>query len=200
MPDPQLHDLAVKTADHLLQGAWEAVVPPEGHPGIYLHGPGQATLYLRHARRDRTRVAVSGHYPDSDVQPRSVVIKVAAARGPAALAAAIRARLLPDYLSELAKVLAHNRQRTQAAKRRRDNAAALATLLPGATVHEHGRDTTVVGWHPRTAGETLGEVSVTLSHDPQRAHLELRGVPVDLAEQIVRLIQQHLSQARASGM
>ncbi len=195
MRDPELYDLAVNTAEQLLGGGWAAVVPPDNYPGIYLHGPGQARLYLRRAERDRTRVAVSGRYPDTDVQPKSLAITVAWDRGPEWLASSIERRLLPEYLSTLAEVLERNRQRDRAAERRRYNAGELAALLAGATVRDDGKTSTIVHWYRpvHTAADAPSEASVELSYDGQHAcHLQLRSVPVDLAEQILRLIQQRV--------
>ncbi|MEO3753620.1 hypothetical protein [Streptomyces sp. B6B3] len=139
--------------------------------------------------QDAGRVVVTGRYPpvDEDTQlanpaPR---ITVRANRGPAVLAREITRRFMPPYLKRIAEMRVASAQRD---KRQRARAALIERL----TVHlPNGAD--VSEW-PNASGLTFagygGEGHLEVFGPDAPVHLDMKSVPLDVAQNIMRLLGQ----------
>jgi len=182
--DQQLRELARAIATHL-DGFCVQTDSEIGH-AVWLGHPDGRRLFVRRLWNNHGRIEVSGHYPHSDYyfQPgEHRKITVAMAREPAAIDREITRRLLPGYVQVLAKVQAHIAKRAAGDTRRAELAARLATLIPGASVHDDGHHSTTIRWYASDQ-EPIGDGRIELRHDATSATFTADSLPPATVERL----------------
>lgn len=150
---------------------------------VCVFGPSEERLSFSNALRatvNLTRVKVSGMYHHLAKQhndyPRDLKhadITVALDRGPAKIAREIERRLLPTYYAEIERVKA------SAAEARMAEAAQSSAETRLSVFGSRG--------YLSLPGPGYGNWSV--SYGGETASLELRGLPIDLAEKVLQLVK-----------
>jgi hypothetical protein len=181
------YELAVKVAAELGGNA-------RAHPGsdyegtaVTITGDGGITLHVESLYSDPGRVEISGVYPSTRMERLArTTITVAASRGPKVIAREITSRLLPGYLTELARVVEFNVRQAHDTGLREALAGKLTGMFPEAftrTTGYTGQGTEVV--IPREGGPGG---TIDLSTDATDVHLDLRGVPQAVALRMLEIL------------
>ncbi len=152
---------------------------PEDWPGAELAGPAGARVHVVRNWRDKSRLVISGSYPQSDYRAKRHEITVSAARDLRAIAAEITRRLLGDYLPELRAVQQYEARKASDAEARAKVMAEVSGII-GGQVHDDGY-TAELRYMPE-----LGYGTVKTSGDASAITLELRSIPRDTAMAVLR--------------
>lgn len=157
------------------------------HRGAYLDGPNGARLFLSLDWRNSDRVEVSGIFPrHSCYEVKRTEIGVSRDRGPAVIAREITRRLLPTYLTELARVQASNDERVVMRARRQEMAKTFAAIVGGTVDEEKDDDTrTRVRWYSDFKG--YGHVDISYRAD-SISELEVRSTSPERIEAALRAL------------
>lgn len=133
--------------------------------GFSLHGPDRAEIFVSQDRYGNGgKLHISARYPKNSLHDvKDVSINVSTSRGPANVAREIKRRVLPTYLPELARVLAHLARRHELEADRYGFACELNNI--------------VGGWVERDDRLNRTHVSVSRSapDDALRLNIELSG-------------------------
>jgi hypothetical protein len=179
--------LGPPVADALGEG-WtvDAGWDPVGCGGVMIDGPAGARLHFYESWKQPGKVRAEGCYPQTDARHGRPGVYVTASRGVAVIAREIRGRLLPGYLPDLARVLAHNAGETFEQGQRQVVADKVAGLFPGA----HHRAEGYHGGYLNTVIHAPGGGSghVTSSGAAGTLTLELRGVPTEVALRMLEVL------------
>lgn len=175
-----------------LGDGWTVITNPHGHRDEpYLvrgYGPDAPRVAVGRwgGRLSLTGVYPSGRRVPDALERQHVEISVADTRPPAAMAGEIRRRLLPDYLANLAAVVAYDDRCLAEDQTRAQAAEQLAGVIPGGYVQELPPQ-----WGKRTVHRVIahpdgaGSVTVELDPDGRTAKLEARSLPVGLVEELL---------------
>jgi hypothetical protein len=166
------------------------------HPGsdyegtaVTITGDGGITLHVESLYSDPGRVEISGVYPSTRMERLArTTITVAASRGPKVIAREITSRLLPGYLTELARVVEFNVRQAHDTGLREALAGKLTGMFPGAFTRTTGwtlQGTEVV--IPCDSGPSDGGTA-GLSTGAATVHLDLRGVPQAVALRMLEIL------------
>jgi hypothetical protein len=187
VPTDPVVTLAGQLAERLGDGWCDAA--SDGYGGAYLRQGADPDAPRLHLTVAAGRVVIAGSYPDCryplPYHVKQLEITVAASREPGAIAKEITRRLLPAYLPALAKVIAEDLERRRDDERRHQAAARLAAVIPRARIRDDAKH--VGGYLPSTSGQ-VRPVDVDLGHDGGEVSLQVRWVPVDVAERVLRAL------------
>lgn len=182
--------LAAKVASHL-DGF--TLNTDRDHWGSVLTATDGRELLLSRPWNHPDRVEVAGLYPNTDRPHDRAAITVAERRGPETIAAEIHRRLLPDYNRQWREVMDHNRQRQDQHNRCVRAAEGIAAKIPGATAVTETRayrytPDTRVRWNTSPRDGAIGYGHITLTYDGAEAAVDVRSIPVELAEELAEVI------------
>lgn len=186
-----LTELAQNIASHLGED-WTALAadPPHGWRDL-LHTDGPQLRLRFTGHRSSAGLLILGLFPgnvrDHGGEPRRS-ISAATARGPRAIAADIRRRLLPDYLPAWERVRSFQREQASAATARRALADRILLHLPTARVTSSPADSHIradtVEWS-RRGGPRL---TLRMRDTPDTVDFRIDELPADTATRICELL------------
>lgn len=179
--------MAGMVADHLDGFKVDMSVAFSDHRGVYLDGPDGSRLFLALDWRNADRVEISGVYPRHQAYGvERYKIGVGRTRGPVVIAREITRRLLPGYLTELARVRADVDEHATMRDKRQTVATEFAALVGGTVdkIEDSSTQSRIRWFH--SSGENYGNANIDYRGDS--VSIDIRSLPVGVARQVFALI------------
>lgn len=162
-----------------------------------IDGPEGAAIDLR---IDKGRLRIGGQNPEAIHNhdgggdwwpPDRVVIGCAATKTPGQIASDIRRRLLPEYLPAYRESLADRERYREYLKTRNALLEELVAIVPG-TVSRHGKGD--LSYNGPTQVHGNFEVRMGVNRSTPTVALDLSGVPIGLAKEILGMLARRIEE------